>query len=140
MTAREVTIELPSDVYDQLERAARSTHRSLGEVLTEAVLAAVPAAEESASGAHRAPAQMTCLSDAALWRAARGTMSAEHRERLDWLHPEQRHRSLTEAERDEERTLLDLYRETVLTRGRAAVLLKHRGYDVSDPAQFSLAA
>jgi hypothetical protein len=44
---------------------------------------------------------------------------------------------LTNEERIEEETLLTLYRETLLVRAQAAVLLKQRGYDVSDPAQFT---
>jgi hypothetical protein len=39
---------------------------------------------------------------------------------------------------EEEQTLLELYRETALVRAHAAVLLKQRGYDVSDPHQFTL--
>jgi hypothetical protein len=33
--------------------------------------------------------------------------------------------------------MLALYRETLLVRLQAAVLLKQRGYDVSDPQQFA---
>ena len=43
---------------------------------------------------------------------------------------------ITAEEQAEERALLALYCETLLLRAQAAVLLKHRGYDVSDPQQF----
>ena len=36
----------------------------------------------------------------------------------------------------EDEALLALYRETLIVRAQAVVLLKQRGYDVSDPTQF----
>jgi len=81
--------------------------------------------------------QMTYLNDAALWQAARATMTAEQRERLESLHDKQQCEELTSEEQAEERTLLRLYRETILVRSQAAVLLKQRGYKVSDLNQFA---
>lgn len=82
-------------------------------------------------------AQMAYLNDATLWQAARATMSTEQRERLETLHHRQQQQGLTDAEKVEEQALLTLYRETVLIRAQAAVLLKGRGYDISDPQQFT---
>jgi len=94
------------------------------------------------------PSQRTCaqplapklgpyLNDAALWQAGRATMTAEQRERLEALHDKQQHEGLTPEEQAEEQALLSLYRETLLVRAQAAVLLKQRGYDVSEPLQFA---
>ena len=82
-------------------------------------------------------AQMVYLKDAALWQAAHTTMSVEQRERLEALHDEQQRRKLTSEEQAEEQSLLELYRETLLVRAQAAVLLKQRGYDISEPEQFA---
>ena len=76
---------------------------------------------------------MAYLNDAALWQAGRATMTAEQRERLEALHDKQQREGLTPDEQAEERALLALYRETLLVRAQAAVLLKQRGYDVSEP-------
>jgi uncharacterized protein YnzC (UPF0291/DUF896 family) len=73
----------------------------------------------------------------ALWRAARATLPESQRERLEALHVKQQREGLTAAEQEEEEALLALYRQTILTRAQAAALLKQRGYDVSDPGQFS---
>ena len=81
-------------------------------------------------------AQLTYLNDAALWQAARATLSAEQRERMAELHDKQQRQGLTSAEQTEEKALLTYYRETLLIRAQAAVLLKQRTYDVSDPTQF----
>jgi uncharacterized protein YnzC (UPF0291/DUF896 family) len=60
-------------------------------------------------------------------------MTAEQRERLETLHDKQQREGLTPDEQAEEQALLSLYRETLLVRAQAAVLLKQRGYDVSEP-------
>jgi hypothetical protein len=81
-------------------------------------------------------AQMAYLNDAALWKAARATLSQEQRERLQALHDKQQRARLTSSELLEEQALTKLYRETLLVRAQAVALLQHRGYDVSDPTQF----
>ncbi len=53
------------------------------------------------------------------------------------LHDKQQREGLTVDEQEEEQALLALYRETTLIRAQAAVLLKARGYNVSDPQQFA---
>ena len=60
-------------------------------------------------------------------------MTPEQRARLEDLHDQKRERGLGVSEAAEEQTLLALYRETLLLRAQAAVLLKQRGHDVSDP-------
>ena len=67
----------------------------------------------------------------------RATLTPEQRERLQGLHDLKQRRVLIDAERVEEEALLSLYRDTLLVRAQAAVLLKRRGYDVSDPGQFA---
>jgi hypothetical protein len=64
-------------------------------------------------------------------------MLPEQRARLATLHDKQQYTSLTPEEQAEEQALLRLYRETLLVRAQAAVLLKQRGYDVFDPEQFT---
>lgn len=137
MSAREVRIELPSEIYEQYEHAAERMGRSVSDVLTDAAVAAAPAAANGGAGGRTALLQMAYLSDTALWQAARSSMTIGQRGRLEELHTEQQHRELEPAEREEEQARLSLYRDTLLVRAQAAVLLKHRGYDVSDPAQFA---
>lgn len=137
MSACEVLIELPSEIYEQYEHAAVRLGRSVSDVLTDAAVAAAPATSNGEAGDRKSLLQMAYLSDAALWQAARSSMTVEQRERLEELHREQQRRELEPAEREEEQALLGRYRNTVLVRAQAAVLLKHRGYDVSDPNQFA---
>jgi hypothetical protein len=81
--------------------------------------------------------QMAYLNDAALWQAARATVPPAQRERLSALTEQHERGPLTPEEEVEEQALLSLYRETLLVRAQAAVLLKQRGYDVADPKQFA---
>ena len=137
MTVQEITLRLPQEIYEQIERAAATAHRTVDDVLIEAVIAAAPTSAGVATDTQHALAHLAYLNDAALWQAARATMSVEQRERLQELHDEQQQRLLTDEERAEEQALMELYRGTVLLRARATLLLKQRGYDISDPSQFA---
>jgi len=137
MTLQAVTLNLPKTVYEQIRRAAEKAQRPVDEVLVEAVVAVAPVMDTASEKQRTALAQMAYLNDAALWQAARATMPAEQRDCLEALHHQQQSQGLTAEERAEEQALLALYRETLLIRAQAAVLLKQRGYDVSNPQQFT---
>jgi hypothetical protein len=137
MASQSITVELPEAVYDQIRRAAERTGRPLDQVLTEALAMVAPVIDTGPLSLRSALAHLVYLNDAALWQASRATMAAEQRERLQALHDLQQRRPLTDTERSEEQALLQLYRETLLVRAQAAVLLKQRGYDVADPEQFA---
>jgi hypothetical protein len=137
MTTQEVTLELPEPIYDQIRRAAEKTQRSINDVLLEAVIAAAPSLDAPTGPLRSALAQLAYLNDAALWQAARATMLPTQRERLEALHDKQQREGLNAEESQEEQALLELYRETLLVRAQAALLLKQRGYDVSDPQLFA---
>jgi len=133
MTTQEVTLELPEPIYEQIRRAAEKTQRPINELLLEAVIAAAPSLDVPAGPLRSALAQLVYLNDAALWQAARSSMLPAQRERLETLHDKQQREGLSTEEAREEQALLELYRETVLVRAQAAVLLKQRGYDVQHP-------
>lgn len=137
MTVQAITLNLPQAVYKQIRQAAEKVGRPVNEVLLEAVAAVAPVIGTEPENLRTALAQMAYLNDAALWQAARTTMTPEQRERLETLHDKQQREGLTPDERTEEQALLSLYRETLLVRAQAAVLLKQRGYDVSEPLQFA---
>jgi len=137
MTVQAITLNLSETVYEQIRRAAEKAQRPANEVLVEAVTAVAPVIGTAPEKLRTALAQMAYLNDAALWQAARATMTAEQRERLEALHDQQQREGLTSEEKAEEQASLALYRETLLVRAQATVLLKQRGSDVSDPQQFA---
>jgi len=137
MTVQAITLNLPQAIYKQIRQAAEKVGRPVNEVLLEAVTAVAPVIGTEPENLRTALAQMAYLNDAALWQAGRAMMTAEQRERLEALHDQQQREGLTPDEQAEEQALLSLYRETLLVRAQAAVLLKQRGYDVSEPLQFA---
>ena len=137
MAVQEVTLNLPEAVYEQIRRAAEQAQRPVNDLLVEAVVAAAPAGQAVAGTMRAALAQMAYLNDAALWQAARATMPVTQRERLESLHVQQQRGPLTAEEAAEEQALLQLYRDTILVRAQAAVLLQQRGYNIADPDQFA---
>lgn len=136
MTVYPITLNVPRAAYEQIQRAAQKVKRPIDELFVEAIVAAVPTLTSTSTNLKASLAQMAYLNDAALWQASRSTLATEQRERLAALHEAQQRRTLSTEEQIEEQALLKLYREVVLVRAQAAVLLKQRGYDVSDLTQF----
>jgi hypothetical protein len=136
VTVYPVTLNVPEAAYEKIQRAAEKVQRPVDELLVEAIVAVAPTIESASADLNAALAQMAYLNDAALWQAARSTMAPEQRERLATLHDIQQRRPLSTAEQAENQALLRLYREALLVRAQAAVLLKQRGYDVGDLTQF----
>jgi hypothetical protein len=135
-----VTINLPDNVYKRIKQASKRSARPMDELIVEAISAAAPTlgVDETSQQLRSALTQMAYLNDAALWQAARSTLTVEQRERLEALHHRrQRHDSLSTTEESEMAALETLYRDTILIRAQAAVLLKQRGYDVADLSQFA---
>ena len=137
MASHTITLNLPETVYEQIQQAAETARRPVNEVLVEAIAAVAPVVNTAPDHLRAALAHMAYLNDAAPWQAARTTMPPEQRIRLATLHDKQQYSSLTPEEQAEEQALLRLYRETLLVRAQAAVLLKQRGYNVFDPEQFT---
>ncbi len=92
------------------------------------VLPALPADVEAelASFVH--------LSDDVLWIIARSTLTHQQQRSLANLNDKAQRRPLTQAEQKQQQQLIDAYGRTLVRRVEAALLLKQRGYDLSDPA------
>lgn len=129
-----VTLNLPDNVYQRLQRIAQTLQRPLEEFLVEAVTTALPLLDDLPPDMMDDMVALALLNDEALWRVARSTLSLAGQERLDSLLDKQGQEVLTVTEQQELDQLLSEYERIVLTRGQAAVLLKQRKYDVSDPA------
>ncbi len=137
-TMHAITLDVPETVYNQIQRAAEKAQRPVEDILVEAVVAVVPVMNTAPVEMRSSLAQMAYLNDAALWQAARAAMPVEQRTRLEALHQRQQAGDpLSPEEEAEEQALLALYRETLLVRAQAAVLLKQRNYDVADLQQFT---
>ena len=131
-----VTLTIPNGTYEQFRQVAEKTKRSITTLLTESLTAVAPILNTDHKNLRSSLAHMTYMNDAALWQAARTTMSSPQKEQLKKLHIKAQSDGLTDEEQKDEQKLLNLYHETQLVRAQAVVLLKQRNYDISDPAQF----
>ena len=132
MAVRTVTIELPDDLYDRLHRRAVEAHRSLAAEVVQVLEAAVPSEDDHVPSEWVDElARMNVLDNTALRRAARAGLAARDVRRLESLHFKLQAEGLTEAEEQEEQSLVRAYQRAMLLRGQALALLKQRGQDIS---------
>ncbi len=132
MAGQTVIIELPDDLYDRLERRAAATRQTIAAEVVQLLAAAVPAEDDRLPSELEAElARMDALDDVALQRAARSGLATRESRRLESLHFKLQAEGLTEAEQQEERSLVHAYQRALLIRAQALVLLKQRGRDIS---------
>jgi hypothetical protein len=117
MAVHAVTLELPDEIYQRAQHVAKTTRRSLEEVVCEWI---------------RPPVQITLpelerLSDDELLQTARATLPPEHAYRLQELLAVQQQRSLSADEQREAITLVEQEDFITLHKAKALFLLKQRG-------------
>lgn len=134
VAAQPITVHLPTPLYQRVQRTAQTLHRSVEEVVLDAVATALPPLTDLPPDVVDDLAQLAFLNDAALWQAARSTLTPEHRQQMDDLLARKGQGWLTAAEQQTLDRLLREYQTHVLRRAQAAALLQRRGYDLSDPA------
>ena len=66
MAVQSVTLNIPQPIYEQIRRAAEKKHRSIDDVLVEALTAVAPVLETASTDLQSALAHMAYLNDAAL--------------------------------------------------------------------------
>lgn len=124
------TIELPDELRAQAEALARTTGRSLAEVLTEAV---------SQGLANTLPDDLTVtldalatLDDEALWRVSQSQPTVEDGILLDALVDKRRRQGLSHGDETLLAELVDRHDRVMALRAEAVALLKDRGIDVGE--------
>ncbi len=115
-----------------LKRRAEKTHRTVEAELLEVVATAVPVADELTAELSEALASLTLLNDEALKQAARSHLSTEAAAQMEALHLKRQREGLNQTEAHTLAGLVEQYERAMLIRAHAALLLKQRGYDVSD--------
>jgi plasmid stability protein len=131
MATQSLTVHLPDRLYSRLEARASESNRTVEAELIEILSTAIPAEFEMTPELGKELALLDQLDDASLWQTAREMLPAETCARLEQMHLKQRREGLSETETHALADLVRQYERTMLVRARAAVLLKHRGRDVS---------
>lgn len=134
MTAQTLTIRIPEPLYERLRERAGNTGRSVESEVLDLLATATSEEGELSPDLRDELASLALLDDEALRWAARTRVPEAASARLEALHYKRQDEGLNDAEAVESAQLLEQYERTMLIRAEAAVLLKQRGYDVSDPA------
>lgn len=128
-----VTVNLPGSLVRDMETTARQQQRSVSAVARELILQGWPMLPSLPDEVEAELAAFTNLSDAVLWLLAQSTLTEAEQEKLAELNRQSKQHSLTEEEEASREALLDAYNRVMVRRAQAALLLKARGYDLSDP-------
>jgi plasmid stability protein len=131
MALQAVTLRLPAELYDRLQRRATQRRRSVEDELLDVLATAVPVADELSADLADALSPLALLDDEALWRAAHSHLSAKSAAALEALHLKRQREGLTDVEADTAAGLVRQYERAMLVRAQSAALLKGRGYDVA---------
>ena len=124
------TIELPDEVRAQAEELARTTGRSLAEVLTEAVSQGL--ANKLQDDLTMALDALASLDDEALWRVSQSQPTVEDGVLLDALVDKRRRQGLSSGDEKLLAELVDRHDRVLVLRAEAVALLKERGRDVRE--------
>jgi hypothetical protein len=134
MLTKDVTLQLPETLYEQFRKQAEQRNHSIEQELLAVVKQAAPT--ETDSGLPPDLKQMLrdleVLDDKALWRAARVMFPTRLSRQSENLHRKRDLEGLTTEEEATLRRLKHRRNEVMLLRGRAAVLLKERGHDITE--------
>jgi len=134
MSTQAVTIHLPHALYERVRFAAQVQRRPVEKLLLDAVVTGTSWLDDLPPELADEMAALVLLNDAALWRVARRTLTANQQRQIDALLHKKGRGELVPEEQQALDQLLSEYEHMVLARAQAAILLKQRGYDVSDPA------
>jgi plasmid stability protein len=127
---RTVTIELPDEVYKELEARAKERQRTVEAELVQVVSKAVPVGEKIASELEAKIEKLQSLDNESLLKTVKPTMSKRSSQRLANLNYKRQSEGLTSDEENEAAKLLTQYEHSILIRAHVLKLLKERGYDL----------
>ncbi|MEW5987250.1 MAG: hypothetical protein AB1791_11490 [Chloroflexota bacterium] len=136
-SVQSLTVEVPEPLVRRLRRIAEITHRSVEDVLTTTVNAALPPAHDLPADLADEVAALTFFNDEALWAAAESSLTPAQQRRLNQLSHAGGSRPLTRVELAEMAYLIELYDRSVVMRARALAVLAQRGYRIPDQVALS---
>ncbi|MEK7727326.1 MAG: hypothetical protein AAB354_02870 [candidate division KSB1 bacterium] len=137
LVGESITLHLPLPIMQRAKRLSQELQVSVENLLADAVATALPPLaglqEELADELSR----LAFLPDHEIWQVMRETLPSEHYEEMDALLDRKNQGRISATEQQTIDCLLEDYHRLVLRRGQAAVLLKARGYEVSDRNKLS---
>ena len=132
-----ITLTLPDDVLQPVQRVAQATKQSVEELLVKALQAALPTLEGLPPDVVQQLVALESLDDQALWRVMLETVPLDQQHRLHDLLLRNQAGMLTESEHEQLAVLQQQADLVMLRKARAAVLLRFRGKRVPTLAELS---
>jgi len=133
MSVHPVIVELPEDIYERVERAAKGLRQPIQQALVKIVEAGLPSLAKVPPEYRSELEALETMSDEELWEIARDQMPADRQERLDQLLRKNQAEGLSVAEQQELDRLHAEANRLLLRKSYAHLLLKWRGHSVSEP-------
>lgn len=134
---RTITLTLPDDVLQPVQRVAQATKQSVEELLVTALQAALPTLEGLPPDVIQDLTALESLNDQALWQVMLETVPLDHQHQLHDLLARNQEGTLTDSEREQLAILQQQADLVMLRKARAAVLLRFRGKRVPTLAELS---
>jgi hypothetical protein len=132
-----ITLTLPDDVLQPVQRVAQATQQSVEELLVTALQAALPTLEGLPPDVMQDLVALESLDDQALWRVMLETVPLDQQHRLHDLLFRNQAGMLTASEHAQLSGLQQQADLVMLRKARAAVLLRFRGKRVPTLAELS---
>jgi hypothetical protein len=129
---RTLSIKIPEDVFQKLQRAASLTQRTIDDVIVNTVNATFVTPTELPAPIADELAIMRQMKDESLWETLPPSVTVQQQKRLEELSVISEQRSLSPEESDEQQALLEAHHHSVLRRAQAIAILTLRGYRISD--------
>ena len=134
---RTITLTLPDDVLQPVQRVAQAIKQSVEELLVIALQAALPTLEGLPPDIMPHLIALESLDDQALWQVMLESVPLDQQHKLHDLLSRNQEGMLTDSERDQLAILQQQADLVMLRKARAAVLLRFRGKRVPTLAELS---
>ena len=132
-----ITLTLPDDVLQSVQRVAQATQQSVEDLLVIALHAALPSLAGLPPPVVENLTALESLDDQALWAVMLETVPHDLQRRLHDLLARHQEGTLTDAEREQLAILQGQADLVMLRKARAAVLLRFRGKRVPTLAELN---
>lgn len=129
MAEKTITLHIPADLYEQVEKAAQASERNVENVLLDSISLFVNY-PQTPQQLDTWVAQLGAYTDSQLWSVVYHRLTETDSFRLRELGDKNTQGKLTTQEQDELDNLLHLVDRDMLLRSEALLLLQQRGHDV----------
>lgn len=129
MAEKTITLHIPADLYEQVEKAAQASERNVENVLLDSISLFVNY-PQTAQQLDTWVAQLGTYTDSQLWSVVYHRLSETDAFRLHELGDKNSQGKLIAQEQDELDNLLHLVDRDMLLRSEALLILQQRGHDV----------